>query len=114
MSKIDDAAYRMWSVHPNDIDKMEDVIKRCPEDYPGGVRAFYYATEIAQLISEYAVPQAKEAAIGWAVCHSVHRDLCKKTDALYSTRTKDYEKHSNDSSEEYQKISEMLKKYIAM
>ena len=112
MKDIDDLAYRMWSIHPKELDGMTDLEKRMPDDYPGGLRAFFYATEIAKLIKEYGHENAKEAAIAWSVCQSSHRDFAKGKDSLYTTRQSDFVRHSDNAQNNIEKLTFDLSKYI--
>ncbi|AUZ95402.1 hypothetical protein FDI40_gp643 [Agrobacterium phage Atu_ph07] len=112
MKDVDDLAYRMWSIHPSELDKMTDLEKRMPDDYPGGLRAFFFATEMAKLIEKYALQNAREANVAWSVCQSSHRDFAKKSDAMYTTRQNDYIKNKEKTKENIEKISSDLAKYI--
>ncbi|OCP22030.1 hypothetical protein BC361_25870 [Ensifer sp. LC54] len=48
---IDALAYRFWSVHPKEIDEWEKTAPKMPEDYKGGMRAWFFACEMRELIS---------------------------------------------------------------
>jgi hypothetical protein len=37
-----------------------------------------------------AYDRAKEAAIAWSVCHSIHQKYCKGRDPFYTTRAADF------------------------
>lgn len=49
--KIDQLAYELWAVHPRAIDEWYKTAPPMPDDYRGGVRAWYYACEIRKLIT---------------------------------------------------------------
>jgi len=46
---------------------------------------------------EQIIAAAKEAAIAWEVCGSIHEAFAKRKDALYSTRHSDFERHAEDA-----------------
>ncbi len=41
--------------------------------------------------------RAEDAIIAWSVCASVHREYCRKTDPLFTTRQGDFVKHESDA-----------------
>jgi hypothetical protein len=55
--EIDALAYRFWSIHPKDIPDPVGM----PERYPGGARAWFYATEMRKL----AEAQGADFLRGW-------------------------------------------------
>ncbi|TDW20512.1 hypothetical protein EV128_125142 [Rhizobium azibense] len=50
MKDIDELAYRLWSVHPNEIDEWEKTAPKMPDGYEGGMRVWFYACEIRKLV----------------------------------------------------------------
>ena len=45
---IDALAYDLWAVHPKTIDEWEKTAPPMPENYKGGMRAWYYACNIRE------------------------------------------------------------------
>lgn len=65
---IDKLAYRFWSIHPSELDEYE---KTMPVGYDGGVRAWFFASEMRKLLNATRDPasETKElcrAAKAWA------------------------------------------------
>lgn len=59
---LDALAYRFWSVSPRDLDVWERTAPRMPEGYPGGVRAWFYACEMRDMLTAQAAKLAEAEA----------------------------------------------------
>lgn len=58
--EIDELAYRFWSVHPKELDNWvdNDPHPPMPHDYKGGVRAWFFACKMRELICLLDKPEA--------------------------------------------------------
>ena len=74
---IDALAYRFWSIHPKDIPEAVGM----PEDYKGGKRAWFMATEMRRILAALSPApveaQAREAALAVADALDAWADILR-------------------------------------
>lgn len=54
--RIDELAYKFWSVHPREIDEWSKDSPPMPEGYKGGMRAWFFACHMRELIGKSKEP----------------------------------------------------------